>query len=80
MEQMTKIPDNEQESLLANFWTMLQECESYADEGSEPVLKVEVVQWYEQWNRITGDSKVPRWVARERERSRLDNRAKEQGK
>jgi hypothetical protein len=70
MVQMTTIPADEQENVLASFWTMLQECESNADNENNPVLKHWVVQWYGQWNRITGDSKEPRFVTRERERSR----------
>lgn len=63
--QLTKIPEAEQEGALSSFWTMLQECESNADNENNPVLKHWVSQWYEQWNRITGDSKVPRWVSRQ---------------
>lgn len=66
MVQMTKIPEDEQENVLANFWTMLQNCESKADDENNPVLKHWVTQWYEQWNRITGDSKEPRFVTRQR--------------
>lgn len=54
--QLTKIPEAEQEGALSSFWTMLQECESNADNENNPVLKHWVSQWYEQWNRITGDS------------------------
>jgi len=57
------IPQNEQESALSTFWTMLQECEGKAQDNDDPVLRLWVSQWYEQWNRITGDAKVPRWSA-----------------
>jgi hypothetical protein len=67
MVQMTEIPANEQENVLSSFWTMLQECESKADDGKNAVLRHWVVQWYAQWNRITGDSKEPRFVTRSRE-------------
>jgi hypothetical protein len=60
--QLTAIPPNEQESALGSFWTMLQECESKADDNNDPVLKHWVEQWYLQWNRITLSNKAPRWA------------------
>ena len=63
--QTTKIPSAEQEGLLSSFWMMLRECESRADNKNEPLLKHQVAQWYEQWNRITGDTKQPGWVSRQ---------------
>lgn len=60
---LTKIPADEQESVLSSMWTMLQECEGKAAENNDPVLRLWVEQWYNQWNRITGDAKAPRWAA-----------------
>lgn len=59
---LTTVPQAEQEAALGTFWTMLQECEGKADDNGDPVLRHWVVQWYEQWNRITGDTKAPRWL------------------
>lgn len=60
--QLTSIPENEQESALSSFWTMLQECEAKAEEKQDPVLKRWVEQWYKQWNRVTQDNKSPAWA------------------
>lgn len=62
MCQLTTIPPNEQQNMIESFWTMLQECESKAAENNDPVLRLWVEQWYSQWNRITGDSKVAKWA------------------
>jgi hypothetical protein len=59
---LTTIPKDEQESALSTFWAMLQECESAANGNCDPVLRHWVEQWYEQWNRITGATKKPRWL------------------
>jgi hypothetical protein len=64
--QMTKIAPKEQESVLSSFWMMLGECETRADNDDDRVLKHQVAQWYQQWNRITGDTKEPRWVERDK--------------
>lgn len=63
--QLLTIPKAEQESVLGNFWTMLKSCEGHADDDNDLVLKHWVTQWYQQWNRITGDTQVPCWVARD---------------
>lgn len=42
----------------------MRECESKADNDSDPVLKVWVEGWYRQWNRMTFDTKQPIWVIR----------------
>lgn len=78
--QMQTIEKSEQESLLGSFWAMLMECESRADSGvgKDPLLKHMVAQWYEQWNRVTGDCKVPRWV--ERQQHEDQNRQPERGR
>jgi hypothetical protein len=60
--QMRTIAPEHQEDALASFWTMLQECESKADDSGSALLKNWVSQWYEQWNRMTGDDKKPRWA------------------
>lgn len=66
--QTTTIAKKEQENMLSSFWTMLRECESKVDnaDSKDPVLKLWVEQWYGQWNRVTGDTKEPVWVTRER--------------
>ncbi len=63
MVQMTTIAPEDQEDVLSSFWTMLMECESTVLNSKETdvVLKLWVTQWYEQWNRITGDNKKPEW-------------------
>jgi hypothetical protein len=71
--QTTTIPADEQDGALSSFWTMLQICESRADNDNYPLLKHWVAQWYEQWNRITGDSKVPRWFSRKDHSSAENN-------
>jgi len=63
--QLKRIPKKEQENVLSNFWTMLRECESKADDNNSPVLKHWVNQWYGMWNRLTGDDKQARWVTPE---------------
>ena len=74
MTQMTSIPKNEQENVMSSFWTMLRECESKVDNSGryEPVLRLWVEQWYQQWNRITDDCKEPIWKTREKKLG-LDN-------
>jgi len=60
--QLETIAKNQQESMISSFWTMLQECESKADNENDLVLKHQVNGWYQQWNRVTGDHKKPRWM------------------
>lgn len=62
--QLTHIPANEQEGVLATFWTMLKEAESKADNDDDLLLKHWVEQWFGQWNRITGGDAQPTWVTR----------------
>ena len=64
MANLTSIPKNEQENVLASFWLMLRECENSADNDNNPVLKHQVEGLYKQWNRITGQEHVPAWEAR----------------
>lgn len=61
--QLKTIAPKEQEDAISSFWTMLQECEGKAKDGNDAVLRHWVEGWYRQWNRITGDNKVPQWVA-----------------
>lgn len=58
------IAKSKQADFISSFWTMLQECETKADSGSEPVLKHWVEAWYKQWNDVTGDNKQPAWLSR----------------
>lgn len=62
MADYTTISADEQENILASFWQMLAECEQRAAESKDPVLTNWVEQWYQQWNRTTGDSKKPHWL------------------
>lgn len=68
MINLESIPKHEQANMLSSFWTMLQECETVVMNSKdghmwrEVVLKHWVEQWYEQWNRVTGDNKKPRWA------------------
>ncbi len=67
MRQLTSIPKSEQEHALASFWAMMKTCENQADNNADPVLKHQVAGWYQQWNRITGDSSQPVWERRAQE-------------
>lgn len=68
MAQMSSIPKAEQENMLSSFWMMLRECESTVDNGDRknPLLTLAVEQWYQQWNRVTGDNKEAVWQTREK--------------
>lgn len=61
---LTNIPKSEQEGVLASFWTMLQTIEGEADHTNNLLDRHLVSQMYNQWNRITGDNKVPVWERR----------------
>ena len=61
MINLETIPENEQANMIASFWTMLQNVEGNAIDQNCPLTKHWVKQWYEQWNRVTGDNKKPRW-------------------
>lgn len=58
----------EQENLLDNFWAMLQECETKAEADNDPVLKHQVEQYYQQYNRVRlqtlrgSEQLKPRWI------------------
>lgn len=60
-----KLPKKEHENVMSSFWTMLRECDSKADEDNDPILKLWVSQWYNQYNRICGTNAKPTWVVRE---------------
>jgi hypothetical protein len=55
------IPTHEQNNVMHSFWTMLRECETKAENENDIILKNWVAQWYQQWNRITGDNLLPSW-------------------
>ena len=65
---MSSIPKSEQENMLSSFWSMLRECESKVDDSpkKDAILKLWVEQWYQQWNRVTGDNKEAVWQTREK--------------
>ena len=54
------LSEDELPNVMDSFWTMLQECETKAN-NNDIVLKHWVKQWYKQWNRIMGDNKNPIW-------------------
>lgn len=58
--ELNKIKRSMHADIIASFWMMLRELEEKADYGSQ-LDKVQVEGWYRQWNRMTGDDKVPRW-------------------
>jgi len=57
-----EIPKDEQQNVLENFWTMLQECEKTAECDNDPILKHWVEQWYDLWNRLNSTNYKPRWL------------------
>ena len=61
---LDNIPKEHQANTLSIFWTMLRECESKAHCNEDTVLRVWVEQWYDHWNKVTGDDKKPTWVGR----------------
>ena len=56
------IPEDEQKNVMDNYWTMMQECESNAEDKNDAVLKHWVEQWYTLWNRLNKTVLKPRWV------------------
>lgn len=63
MTDYTRISDDEQQNMLSSFLQMLVECEIKAQCDNDPVLKHWVEQWFQQWNRVTGDNKKPQWIS-----------------
>lgn len=65
----TSIPKKEQENVMSSFWMMLKTCESNVDNSDEknPLEKRWVEQWFQQWNRLSGENHEPIWVTRERD-------------
>ena len=61
--ELSKIKRSMHADVIQSFWTMMQELESTAYSDEDPVLQHQVEGWYRQWNRMTGDSKRPRWMA-----------------
>lgn len=62
---LTSIPKDEQECLLSSFWSMLGDLEHLADsKEASIILRHDVGQYYQQWNRVTGDNKKPIWERR----------------
>ena len=45
---------------------MLKTCEEQVENSAkpDPITKLWVEQWYQQWNRITGGTNEPAWVTR----------------
>ena len=58
------IAEEEQELMIDSFWIMLKECEAKAEESNDKVLIMLVESWFIQWNRITNDTKMPRWLTK----------------
>ena len=50
--------------LMSSFWLMLQECESRAHNDGSYLLRLQVEDFYRQWNAATGSDLAPRWNTR----------------
>jgi hypothetical protein len=59
--ELNKIKPSMHKDVISSFWTMMTELESQAHNQNDRVLMVQVEGWFRQWNRMTGDSKRPRW-------------------
>lgn len=59
--ELHKIKRSMHHDVIGSYWAMLQECEAKAAEADDRVLKHQVAGWYKQWNRMTGDTKLPVW-------------------
>lgn len=59
--ELHKIKRSMHHDIIRSFRMMLLECEQRAIELNDAELKVQVERWYQQWNRMTGDSAQPRW-------------------
>jgi hypothetical protein len=59
--ELHKIKRSMHHDVLHSFWMMLCECENSAQTNNDAVLKVQVEGWIKQWNRMTGDTKKPKW-------------------
>lgn len=60
--QLDTIKRSLQPDVISSFWTMLQELQSQAENDNDVWLKVQVEGWYRQWNAITGDDSLPKWL------------------
>lgn len=53
-----------QPMIISSFWAMLRECEAQAENNDDRMLKHQVEGYYRQWNLMTGNDQVPRWIKR----------------
>lgn len=61
MAQYSEIPKNEQGNILHCFWQMLLQAEQDAWDSKNPLDRHAVKQYYDLWNRITGDNPKVAW-------------------
>lgn len=67
---LEKIARKEQADALHMYWLLVSSCDSEADNQQDDELKPKIVDWYEQWNRITGSENQPRWIARSKHKEK----------
>lgn len=60
------IPESEQENVLSIYWQLLGECEALADNENDAMLQRLVEGAFRQWNVVTGQDHVPRWISRKK--------------
>lgn len=56
-----RIPENEHEAVLQNFWQLLLSLEEKTDPAKDHTCKSYVEQGYTVVSRLTGVTQVPRW-------------------
>lgn len=49
---MNIIKTADQQNVMDNYWMMMKECESQADNEKDKVLMVQVEGWYRLWSRV----------------------------
>lgn len=50
-----------QQQIIADYWIMLRELESQAENDNSKMLKLTVEHCYNNWNKMTGSSMLPIW-------------------
>lgn len=62
MIELNKIKRSMHADVIASFWSMLQHLDNECvDNKKDVILRRQVEGYYAQWNRMTGDSKIPRF-------------------
>lgn len=69
---LEKIAKKEQADALHMYWLLMTSCDNDADNNDDAELKPKVVEWYEQWNRITGAHNEPGWVTRAKQKEKIE--------